>query len=91
MRRATKQAAAGAADRTTRSDDTPPAVAPLQPAIVRMAALTQYVGDVTPRTIWRWVADGKFPPPVELPSGMPAWRMDDIQAWLAALQVRSRA
>lgn len=91
MRRATKQAAASAAENTPDTDETGLTVGPILPAIIRMPALTKYVGDVTSRTIWRWVRRGEFPQPIDLPSGLPAWRMDDVSAWLATLKPRGRS
>jgi len=38
----------------------------------------------SPATIWRKVKEGSFPKPVKLGERITAWRMDDIEAWLAA-------
>lgn len=38
----------------------------------------------SPATIWRKVKDGTFPKPVKLGDRITAWRLDDIEAWLAA-------
>ncbi len=38
----------------------------------------------SPATIWRKVKDGTFPEPVKLGERITAWRMEDIEAWLAA-------
>lgn len=38
----------------------------------------------SPATIWRKVKAGTFPKPVKLGERITAWRMDDIEAWLAA-------
>lgn len=34
-------------------------------------------------TLWKWVRDGQFPPPLKLSSGVTAWRLADIEAWEA--------
>ena len=38
----------------------------------------------SPATIWRKVKDGTFPKPVKLGDRITAWRLDDIEVWLAA-------
>jgi prophage regulatory protein len=35
-------------------------------------------------TIYRWMAEGKFPKPVQLGSYAVAWAEDDIQVWIAS-------
>lgn len=35
-------------------------------------------------TIWRWVRKGIFPAPVKLGPGTTAWKIEDVEAWLAA-------
>lgn len=32
-------------------------------------------------TLWRWVAQGKFPAPVRLSPGVTAWASDAVEAW----------
>jgi prophage regulatory protein len=39
---------------------------------------------LSPATIWRKVKAGTFPKPVKLGERITAWRMDDIESWLAA-------
>ncbi len=39
-------------------------------------------------TIWRLVRAGKFPEPVAISATRQAWRMEDIQAWIAARDTR---
>lgn len=36
---------------------------------------------VGPGTIWRWVAQGKFPAPVKLGPQTTAWPADALDAW----------
>jgi prophage regulatory protein len=38
----------------------------------------------SPATIWRKVKKGTFPKPVKLGDNITAWRMDDVESWLAA-------
>lgn len=39
---------------------------------------------VSPATIWRWVRDGKFPPPFKLSAGVTAWYAADVEKFIAA-------
>jgi prophage regulatory protein len=39
---------------------------------------------VSSATLWRWVKAGTFPAPVKLSSGMTAWRVGDVRAWMQA-------
>jgi predicted DNA-binding transcriptional regulator AlpA len=39
---------------------------------------------VSPATIWRKVKEGTFPEPIKLGERITAWRVEDIEAWLAA-------
>ena len=32
-------------------------------------------------TIWRWVAQGKYPKPVKLSPGCTRWRLSDVIEW----------
>jgi predicted DNA-binding transcriptional regulator AlpA len=34
-------------------------------------------------TVWRWVAMGKFPPPIKLGPQVTVWDMADVNKWLA--------
>ena len=45
----------------------------------------QILGKITPigsSTLWRWVAEGKFPKPVKLSGKVTAWRASDVQEWV---------
>ncbi len=35
-------------------------------------------------TIYRWMAEGKFPKPVQLGGYAVAWAEDDIESWIAS-------
>lgn len=37
---------------------------------------------VSEKTIWNWVKQGKFPPPLKI-SGRTVWRSSDVQKWMA--------
>jgi len=36
---------------------------------------------VSRATIWRWVAQGAFPPPVKFSPGCTRWKLDEILKW----------
>ena len=38
---------------------------------------------VSPATIWRWVAESKFPAPFKLGPNTTVWDLDQVDAWLA--------
>jgi prophage regulatory protein len=38
---------------------------------------------VSPATIWRWVRDGKFPPPYKLGESVTVWDIAVVEAFLA--------
>lgn len=42
---------------------------------------------VSTDTIWRWKRNGRFPKAVKLSSGSTRWRLADIEAFEASLQV----
>ncbi len=54
--------------------------------------MTTYLSDtdlaarfgVVRQTIWRWVADGRFPKPIKLSTGCTRWRGEDVEAWEAS-------
>lgn len=50
---------------------------------IRISEVLQRV-PVSRSTIWRWVKVGKFPAPVKLSERITAWRLDDVDAWLAS-------
>lgn len=39
---------------------------------------------VVQHTIWRWVREGHFPPPVRLGPGCTRWTTEDVEAFEAA-------
>ena len=38
---------------------------------------------VSPATVWRWVAEGKFPKPFKLGANVTVWDMDVVDSWIA--------
>jgi prophage regulatory protein len=53
---------------------------------IRLAQLVgsaEHVGrlPVHRNTLWRWVREGKFPPPVKLGENTTAWLLEDVEAW----------
>ncbi|MBK8863536.1 MAG: AlpA family phage regulatory protein [Betaproteobacteria bacterium] len=38
---------------------------------------------VSPATVWRWVAEGRFPPPFKLGPNTTVWDLDQVEAHLA--------
>lgn len=39
---------------------------------------------VSAATLYRWIAAGKFPPPIHIGERVSAWLSDDVHAWLDA-------
>ena len=38
---------------------------------------------VSPATVWRWVAEGKFVRPFALGANVTVWDLDEVDEWLA--------
>lgn len=38
---------------------------------------------VNASTIWRWLANGEIPAPLKLSANTTAWRVDEINEWIA--------
>lgn len=38
---------------------------------------------VSPATVWRWVAEGKFPAPFKLGANTTVWDLDQVEQFLA--------
>lgn len=38
---------------------------------------------VSPATIWRWVRAGKFPKPFKIGTSVTAWKMTDVEDFIA--------
>ncbi len=44
---------------------------------------------VSAATLYRWIKDGKFPPPIQLGERIRGWPSDTVQAWLNARDVQA--
>lgn len=60
----------------------------MKPKYIRISQLASGPGragllPVSGPTIWRWVRQGKFPPPVRLGPQVTAWPMEAIEKFLA--------
>jgi prophage regulatory protein len=73
----------------------------MQPRFIRVTALASHParGDkparpgrypVSTATIWRWVKDGKFPPPVKLGAQTTAWPVALLDQWDAEQAAEGR-
>ena len=51
--------------------------------LLRERQLRESYLKVAHSTLWRWVAEGRFPAPVKLGPRVTAWRRSDIEAWAA--------
>lgn len=58
-------------------------------AFVRQAHLLANVLPFSGTTLWRMVKDGNFPPPAKLGSGVTAWRVGAVRAWLEEREGKS--
>ncbi len=50
---------------------------------VRFSQLVPAVIPTSRTTLWRWVREARFPKPAKLSSGVTAWRVGDVRAFLA--------
>lgn len=57
-------------------------------AYIRQAGLVPGMLPISPATLWRWVKNGDFPPPIKLSARVTAWRIADVENWLTARQTR---
>ena len=66
--------------------ETEPLPSPEQRMITRLIRLkeVQHRVGLGRSTIYRWMAEGKFPKPVQLGGYAVAWAEDDIQLWISA-------
>ncbi len=51
--------------------------------LIRLPEVQHRVG-LGRSTIYRWMAEGKFPKPVQLGGYAVAWSEEDVQAWISA-------
>lgn len=65
-------------------DAAPPTAEPRRVTrLIRFKEVQHLVG-LGRSTIYRWMAEGKFPKPVQLGGYAVAWAEEDIQIWIAA-------
>ena len=53
--------------------------------IIRVREVMRMTG-LARSTIYRWIADGRFPAPVRLGSHSVGWRMAEVEHWLKELK-----
>ncbi|MGI8896484.1 MAG: helix-turn-helix transcriptional regulator [Casimicrobiaceae bacterium] len=47
----------------------------------RFKALGPYIGNISKSTVIRWVAAGRFPPPMRVGENVSAWSEEQLEAW----------
>lgn len=62
----------------------------LMKKFVRPQELAEMIG-VCRHTIYQWVRTGKFPEPVKLGPRASAWRVEDIERWIAERPTKNEA
>lgn len=55
------------------------------PSYYRIFELTKRYG-VSKATIYRWIADGRFPAPIKLGPNTSAWKTTDLEAFESSLE-----
>ncbi|HKN12798.1 MAG TPA: AlpA family phage regulatory protein [Candidatus Binatus sp.] len=55
-----------------------------RPTLLRLDEVLRRVGNPHRSTVWRWIAQGHFPPALHLSPRRLAWRESDVEAWLEA-------
>lgn len=60
----------------------------INPALFRRRQVETLTG-LTRTTLYRLMADGKFPRPARIAKRAVAWRQEDVAAWLAKLATRT--
>ncbi len=48
--------------------------------LLRMRDLTSEYG-LSPATVYRWIGEGSFPPPISIGSNSVAWNREEIEEW----------
>ena len=51
----------------------------------------QGIVPVSPATVWRWVAEGKFPRPFKLGANVTVWDLHTVENWIAQQSVGAAA
>ncbi len=52
--------------------------------LLRINCVSRYVG-LSRSTIYRKVSEGSFPAPLKITEGCVAWRIEDLDNWIASL------
>lgn len=50
-------------------------------SFIRERQLRPHILPVAHSTLWRMVAEGRFPKPIKLSERVTAWRIEDVMAW----------
>jgi prophage regulatory protein len=58
--------------------------------LLRLPTVIERVG-VSRSTLWSWVREKRFPPPVRLGLRAVGWRESEVAAWIEARVAESRA
>ncbi|HQS96341.1 MAG: transcriptional regulator [Novosphingobium sp. 17-62-19] len=71
--------------------DAEPSAAPEPRRITRLIRFkeVQHRVSLGRSTIYRWMAEGKFPKPVQLGGYAVAWAEEDIQAWIGSQTLKA--
>ena len=56
--------------------------------VLRIGDVTEYVGLSAP-SIHRFVAAGKFPPPIRLGLRSVGWKITDLEAWIESREIKN--
>ena len=59
--------------------------------LIRIAEARRIAGGVSPATIYRWIAQGRFPAPYKPTSHTSFWKRGEIQEWKARLSQGTQA
>ena len=52
--------------------------------IVKLKELAPFTGGASKATIWRWIAEGRFPKPIKIGPNSSGWVEGEIAAWQQA-------
>lgn len=57
-------------------------VAPELDPLLSARDVRELVGNISSSTLWRWVREDGFPPPIRLGANRIAWRQSDLAEWI---------
>ena len=52
-----------------------------QPPLLLTVGQTARLCGIGPSTVWKYLAEGKFPQPLRISSRCTRWRFEDVKAW----------